>query len=108
MTAPETVLISGQLVSPGVSPFDRGLQFGDGLFETIACRRGRARFLPWHLQRLSLGCERLRIPLPNLSEVRDEVRMLAREVDSAIIKLMLTRGTAVARGYAPRGCRAPP
>ena len=105
--APEIVLVDGQLTSKGISPFDRGLHFGDGLFETIACRGGVARFLGWHLERLALGCERLRIPLPNVSEVRDEIRALAREADSAIIKVMLTRGTATARGYSPTGSEKP-
>ena len=102
----DTVLVDGKAGQP-VSPFDRGLQFGDGLFETIACRRGIARFLSWHLERLALGCERLRIPLQSLADVRDEVRKLAQEVDSAIIKVMLTRGAAVARGYAPSGREKP-
>jgi len=104
----ETVLVDGQPMSNGISPFDRGLHFGDGLFETIACRGGVARFLALHLERLSLGCERLRIPLPNVSEVRDEVRALARETGNAIIKVMLTRGTATARGYSPTGLEKPP
>jgi 4-amino-4-deoxychorismate lyase len=103
----DTVLINGQAADSGVSPFDRGLHFGDGLFETIACRGGRPRFLSWHLERLSLGCERLRIPLSSVSELRDEVRRLAHEVDAAIIKVMLTRGVATARGYAPTGSEKP-
>ena len=103
----ETVLVDGRAAGQGITPFDRGLQFGDGLFETIACRGGKPRFLAWHLERLALGCERLRIPLHNLAEVRDEVRRAAQEVDSAIIKVMLTRGAAVARGYAPTGTEKP-
>ena len=31
---------------------DRGLQYGDGLFETVLLRHGRARFLEAHLARL--------------------------------------------------------
>lgn len=104
--ASELVLVNGQAGGAGISPFDRALQYGDGLFETIACRRGVARFLAWHLERLALGCERLRIPV-HLSEIRDEVRMLARDADSAIIKVMLTRGSATARGYAPSGSEKP-
>ena len=38
---------------------DRGLHFGDGLFETMALTGGRVRFLDYHLQRLAAGCERL-------------------------------------------------
>ncbi len=104
--ASELVLVDGRAGGDSVSVLDRGLHYGDGVFETIACRRGVARFLAWHLERLSLGCERLRIPV-QLSEIRDEVRVLAREVDSAIIKVMLTRGSAIARGYSPTGSEKP-
>jgi 4-amino-4-deoxychorismate lyase len=86
-----------------VSPFDRGLHFGDGLFETIACRRGRPRFLTLHLERLRLGCERLGIETSTLPDIQTEVRALAGEVDNAIIKVILTRGTALARGYQASG-----
>ncbi len=103
--ASELVLVNGR-AGDSISVLDRGLQYGDGVFETIACRRGIARFLAWHLERLALGCERLRIPV-QLSEIRDEVRMLAREADSAIIKVMLTRGPGIARGYAPTGSEKP-
>ena len=38
---------------------ERGLHYGDALFETIACVGGRPRLLERHLQRLTQGCERL-------------------------------------------------
>ncbi|HWW78662.1 MAG TPA: aminodeoxychorismate lyase [Steroidobacteraceae bacterium] len=98
----EQVLLNG-IPDQQLSPFDRALHFGDGLFETIACRRGRPRFLSLHLERLHLGCTRLGIEPGNLDEIRAEIRALAREVDNAIIKLILTRGTALARGYAVTG-----
>lgn len=103
----ERALVDGQAVAPGLSPLDRGLHFGDGLFETIACRCGRPRFLAWHLERLTRGCERLRIPFQSVAELRHEVRALAGEADSAIIKVIVTRGTALARGYAPTGNEKP-
>ncbi len=98
----ERVLVNGA-PDREVSPFDRALHFGDGLFETIACRRGRPRFLELHLQRLRLGCDRLGIAGVDLEELALEVRALAREVDRAIIKTIITRGTALARGYAATG-----
>lgn len=104
----ECVLLNGSAVQQ-VSPFDRGLHFGDGLFETIACRRGpagcegRPRFLTLHLERLASGCERLGIETGSLADIQTEVRALASEVDSAIIKVILTRGTALARGYQVSG-----
>ena len=85
-----------------LSPYDRGVHFGDGLFETIACRVGRPRFLSLHLERLQLGCQRLGIEA-GLEEIAAEIRSLASEVDSSILKLVLTRGTAVARGYGVSG-----
>lgn len=86
-----------------VSPFDRALHFGDGLFETIACRRGRPRFLGLHLERLRLGCTRLGIDPGALEIIATEVRALAGEVESVLVKVLLTRGTALARGYAATG-----
>jgi 4-amino-4-deoxychorismate lyase len=56
-----------------------------------------------HLERLELGCARLGIDPGNLDDLRGEVRTLAREVDSAIVKVLVTRGTALARGYGVTG-----
>jgi 4-amino-4-deoxychorismate lyase len=97
----QTVLLNGRL-DQLVSPFDRGVHFGDGLFETIACVGGRPRFLPLHLERLRLGCERLGMDAGN-DDIGAEVRSLSSQFDRAIVKLVLTRGTAVARGYGVTG-----
>ncbi|MDB6088704.1 MAG: 4-amino-4-deoxychorismate lyase [Gammaproteobacteria bacterium] len=99
---PQIVLLNG-VPAQQVSPLDRALHFGDGLFETIACRGGVPRFLSLHLERLELGCTRLGIDPGNLDAIRSEVRALAGEVDSAIVKVLLSRGTALARGYGVTG-----
>jgi 4-amino-4-deoxychorismate lyase len=98
----ERVFLNG-IPAQQVSPFDRAVHFGDGLFETIACRGGRPRFLSLHLERLQLGCKRLGIEPGDLGEIGAEVRALAREVENAIVKVILTRGTALARGYGVTG-----
>jgi 4-amino-4-deoxychorismate lyase len=98
----DAVLVNG-VRSAGLSALDRGVHFGDGLFETIACVNGRPRFLPLHLERLEFGCERLGFTAPNLEEIRAEVLELARGVDRAILKVLVTAGEAVARGYARSG-----
>ena len=98
----ERVLLNGSPAQQ-VSPFDRAVHFGDGLFETIACRAGRPRFLSLHLERLLRGCQCLGIDPGNLDELRAEVRALAGEVQNAIVKVILTRGTALARGYSVTG-----
>jgi 4-amino-4-deoxychorismate lyase len=99
--AADAVLVNGARDST-VSVLDRGLHFGDGLFETIACVKGRPRLLPLHLERLEFGCERLQLAA-NLEEIRAEVVELARDVDRAIVKVLVTAGEAIARGYARSG-----
>ena len=103
MTAPvDDVLVNG-VRDAGISVLDRGLHFGDGLFETIACLNGRPRFLPLHLERLEFGCERLQITSPNLEATSAEVLEMARGVERAIVKVLVTAGEAVARGFARSG-----
>jgi 4-amino-4-deoxychorismate lyase len=87
---------------------DRGLQYGDGLSETILVRRGRARFLDAHLARLDLGCRRLGIPFDTSAGLRTEIaQAVSQAPENAIIKLIVTRGSGPRRGYAPRGAFSP-
>ena len=87
-----------------LSLLDRGLHFGDGVFETIACLHGRARFLALHLERLALGCRTLGFrPPADERLLRQEVGRLAAAQDRAIVKLLVTRGPATVRGYAVSG-----
>jgi 4-amino-4-deoxychorismate lyase len=80
---------------------DRGLAFGDGLFETLLVRKGRPVWLDEHLQRLQAGCQRLAIdcPLPLLRHDID--RQLAEAPASAVLKIIVTRRSGGARGYRP-------
>lgn len=81
---------------------DRGLQYGDGLFETIVIRAGVARFLEAHLTRLAHGCARLALPFEDWEALRAEVtRAVARAPTPAILKILVTRGSPSRRGYAP-------
>jgi 4-amino-4-deoxychorismate lyase len=91
----------------GLDLLDRGLHYGDGLFETIACRAGRPRFLDLHLERLSEGCRRLGIPYSDFAGLAAQIRERAATRPACILKLILTRGSATARGYAPRGDERP-
>ena len=87
--------------NPGrVDPRDRGLAYGDGLFETMAARSGRIRWLDYHLDRLAEGCRRLGIPSPDRTVLRDEIGAACPATGQAIVKLVVTRGVS-ARGYAP-------
>jgi len=92
------ILINGQ-PDNRIPATDRGLQYGDGLFETLAFREGRLEFLNAHLQRLMLGCERLGIPFPDKHKLQLELATLcAQTAEDSVIKIMLTRGSG-GRGY---------
>jgi 4-amino-4-deoxychorismate lyase len=87
-----------------VSVDDRGLHYGDGLFETMRCRNGSIDFLELHLERLQKGIEVLCLPV-SIARVRADVaafcsELRARNVADAVVKLVVTRGTAM-RGYNP-------
>jgi 4-amino-4-deoxychorismate lyase len=80
---------------------DRGLQYGDGLFETMRVRRRGIRLLKLHLERLAEGCRRLGIDVPGAGLER-EAAARARQCIDGVLKLILTRGRG-ARGYRPTG-----
>jgi 4-amino-4-deoxychorismate lyase len=81
---------------------DRGLQYGDGLFETMRVRRRGVRLLEYHLQRLLAGCERLGIVPPGEAVLRRELTAAAALRREGVLKLMVTRGPGE-RGYRPTG-----
>ena len=91
-------LVNGR-ENAGIDPLDRGLHYGDGLFETMAVQDGRVRFLDWHFERLSAGAARLEIPLPEPSTLRAEIAAVSAP-GRGIVKLIVTRG-AGERGYRP-------
>jgi 4-amino-4-deoxychorismate lyase len=78
---------------------DRGLAYGDGLFETIAVHGGQPILLDRHLTRLAEGCSRLAIAA-DIERVRSELLAYAAAMGEGVLKLILTRGDGL-RGYAP-------
>jgi 4-amino-4-deoxychorismate lyase len=79
---------------------DRGLQYGDGLFETAVLLDGRVRFLDDHLQRLFRGCERLGIQAPDRQTLIDEIAQVSTAANRGVVKIIVSRG-ASGRGYRP-------
>lgn len=77
---------------------DRGLHYGDGLFETIEVVAGKPLFLNRHLQRMQRGCRVLLIPCPDLNLLDSEARQICDGAQLGVLKLMLTRGSG-GRGY---------
>lgn len=92
-------LVNGQR-DGRVSPADRGLAYGDGLFETIALRAGRLRFLDYHFERLVSGCERLGIPAPDTDQLTQELNLAGQDCRDGTAKIIITRGLGP-RGYRP-------
>lgn len=91
-------LVNGR--STGVDPADRGLAYGDGLFETMALRDGRIRWFDLHLDRLEEGCRQLEIPPPSRALLAAEIEAHRPQEASAVVKVIITRGSGT-RGYAP-------
>lgn len=81
---------------------DRGLDFGDGLFETLLLRFGRPVLLDFHLQRLGAGLDALAFPdcLERAAEALNIACAELVEIPWAAVRLTVTRGPAP-RGYAP-------
>ena len=92
-------LVNGK---PGdvISVQDRGLQFGDGVFETIAVKSGELLCRKAHFDRLEAGCRHLSIVCPDRSLLEQETDRLCESLDSAVLKVVVTRGTG-GRGFQP-------
>lgn len=78
---------------------DRGLAYGDGLFETVAVTAGIPVLLERHLSRLAEGCARLSIDLDH-ALLRAELLAFCAALGDGVAKLIITRGDGL-RGYAP-------
>jgi 4-amino-4-deoxychorismate lyase len=91
-------LVNGEPI--GVDPGDRGLAYGDGLFETMAAVDGAVPRLELHLERLIAGCERLEIQCPPRASLERDLGRLVPRSGRCVVKIIVTRGSG-ARGYAP-------
>ena len=82
-----------------LSPHDRGLMYGDGLFETLRASHGD---LPWwraHWQRLQSGAGRIGLALPDEGMIHAAAQELL-DARPQVLKIVLTRGES-GRGYLP-------
>ena len=83
-----------------LSPHDRGVLYGDALFETVLFLDGRAPLWARHIARLADGCRRLGFPLPDADALHAEGAARSVGLARAAVRIMLTRGVGE-RGYAP-------
>jgi 4-amino-4-deoxychorismate lyase len=101
MNAPLAVLVDGEHCAADWV-LDRSLHYGDGVFETIGVRDGVLRFESLHQARLAEGCRRLAIEVDQDALWRG-ARTLAAQHPACTLKVLVSRGSANARGYAPSG-----
>jgi 4-amino-4-deoxychorismate lyase len=92
-------LVNG-VESSAISVDDRGLQYGDGLFETMAAVNGRVRNFDRHMERLAVGCRRLGMPPPPVEQLAVECERALAGLGAGSVKIMLTRGPGP-RSYRP-------
>jgi 4-amino-4-deoxychorismate lyase len=88
---------------------DRAVQYGDGLFETIAIRNGAPRLWDYHVERLQTGAARLGLAAPAAPALRAgldaALQQAHTDTSRCVAKLLMTAG-AGPRGYR-RGGDAP-
>jgi len=92
------VYVNGELMpahEASVCALDRGLLYGDGLFETIRVYNGMPFMLDAHIRRMSEGCSVIELMPPD----PDEMRRAARQVldanhltGDAYLRITVTRG----------------
>lgn len=78
---------------------DRGLAYGDGVFETILVDEGEPVWWREHWQRLLRGAEVLKLKTPNEAIVLDACKQILSSSPHCVLKIILTRGSG-GRGYA--------
>lgn len=89
----------GAEASPEGWPLDdRGVAYGDGLFETVLVRDGVPHLWESHLARLARGCRVLGMPMPAEQDLERPLAQAGQGL--AVLKLIVTRGSG-GRGYAP-------
>jgi 4-amino-4-deoxychorismate lyase len=91
------MLINGAAVDQ-IPALDRGLAYGDGLFESIRFVDVVAPLWARHMQRLSEGCGRLRIPVPDATQLWHEALEVTQDMPQAVVRVTVTRGLGE-RGY---------
>lgn len=101
------IIIINDATQPQLAAGCRALQYGDGVFTTIAVKHGQPELWSLHLARLQLAITRLAITAPDWQAITQVVyQQAATYTAPAVLKLLLSRGVG-GRGYAPVNCGEP-
>lgn len=103
------IWLNGQILAPGearIDPRDRGFTLGDGLFETLTAKDGKALRLADHLERLARAAKLLDLPLPvEMNEIPGAIAATLKANDLATGKAALR--LTLSRGVGSRGLLVP-
>ncbi len=91
------ILVNGKLTGQ-INVLDRGLHYGDGLFETIAYKNKHLLLWDEHWRRLAKSAKILNIDLPDKELIRQELDFVVKGQEDMVLKLLITRGVG-GRGY---------
>ncbi|KPK11386.1 MAG: hypothetical protein AMJ68_05980 [Acidithiobacillales bacterium SG8_45] len=93
-------LVNGEKADQ-ISISDRGLNYGDGCFETIAVKAGTPLLWQRHMDRLFASCAALGIsPGFDAQTLEAEAKQIIPSDDDTVLKIVVTRGTG-GQGYRP-------
>ena len=101
------VFLNGRIVEARratVSVYDRGLLYGDGLFETMRGYKGRAFAIEEHFHRLRTSADILGLPVPDLDWQKVITELLLKnglQRQDTWVRLTITRGPAEPRVLPP-------
>ena len=89
-------------ISKTIDVRDRSVQYGDGVFETIAVKEKSLKFWKEHYQRLNKGCKVLKIKCPPEIFLKKEINKFLRKTkkEKLVLKIIISRGVG-GRGYNP-------
>jgi len=105
MSSDSITLVNGELID-SISVFDRGLAYGDGLFETILSIDARIPFWQYHVERLELSLQRLFFPSVDTVSVLKDICQYLKPDSEQIIKIIITRGEGQP-GYSAKNLKQP-
>ncbi len=92
------ILIDG-LSGSAIPADDRGFAYGDGVFRTLAIRRGHPRFWTRHYAKLAADCAALAITPPSQEALHADLHAVAAQLPDCAVRITVTRGSG-GRGYA--------
>ena len=102
------IYLNGQILpleEAKISVLDRGLLYGDGVFESLRTYKGKPFLLEGHIKRLLKGLKALKIRAPlSAGQLKSAVlkTIAANKFKESYIKIIITRGSAKGHGLDPK------